>query len=82
MKKSDDTFSNIDDEALNDISDTNKEGEDMQSQAVLKISDDVKIDAYMPKLVAERRSANSDRRINDNFNYKGPARRMNLDRRK
>ena len=82
MKKTDDTFSNKDDETLNEINDTNKEGDVMQSQAVLKISDDVKNDAYMSKLVAERRSANSDRRINDNSNYKGPARRMNIDRRK
>ena len=54
----------------------------MQSQEIIKISDDVKIDACMSKLVAERRSVNSDRRINDGCNYRGPARRMNIDRRK
>ena len=82
MKKSDDTFSSEDDETLNEIGDTNKEGDVMQSQEIIKISDDVKIDACMSKLVAERRSVNSDRRINDGCNYRGPARRMNIDRRK
>ena len=82
MKKSDDTFSSEDDATLIETGDANKEGDIMQSQTFLKISDDVKIDACMSKLVDERRSVNSDRRINDDCNYKGPARRMNIDRRK
>lgn len=82
MKKSDEPFSSKDDNALNDTIDMNKEGDVMQSQQISETSNDVKIDDYMSRLVVERRSANSDRRINDNYNYKGPARRMNIDRRK
>ena len=59
-----------------------KKGDDMQSQECLVINEEVKIDHCLPKLVAERRSIKSERRVNDNYNYMGLARRMNIDRRK
>ena len=82
MKKINDKSSLKEGETLNVISETNKTGDDMQTQACLKISDETKIDDYTSKLVVERRSVNSDRRINNSYDYRGPARRMNIDRRK
>jgi len=82
MKKLNDKSSSTNDETVNVMSETNKIGNDMQDQACLKISEDLKIDDATSKLVIERRSVNSDRRINNNYDYKGPARRMNIDRRK
>jgi len=81
MKKTDDTSSNKDDEKLNDISKDNNQGDVMKSQASLKINDDLKVEGQVSKLSPERRSVNSERRISDGFEYVGPARRMNIDRR-
>ena len=74
--------SSKDDETLNVICETNETGDDMQTQVCLKISDETKIDDYTSKLFIEKRSVNSDRRINNSYDYRGPARRMNIDRRK
>lgn len=54
----------------------------MKTQERIIISNGVKIGDYMPTLVAERRCEKSERRVNDNNYYTGPARRMNIDRRK
>jgi len=58
-----------------------EEGE-MQVETCNQIDDELKVIDSSSKLAAERRSVNSDRRINNGYDYKGPARRMNLDRRK
>ena len=59
-----------------------EKGDDMQSQECLVNSEAAKVDHCLPESVAERRSKKSDRRVNDNYNYMGLARRMNIDRRK
>jgi len=58
------------------------EGDEMQVEACIQINEEIKVSDSSSKLTAERRSVNSDRRINNGYDYKGPARRMNLDRRK
>jgi len=61
---------------------SDEEGDEMQTDTCILIEDDLKVIDASSKLTAERRSVNSDRRINNGHDYKGPARRMNLDRRK
>ena len=58
------------------------EGADMQAEASVQINNEVKTNDGTSKLVVERRSVNSDRRINNNDDYLGSARRMNIDRRR
>lgn len=82
MKKSDDTFPDKGDGALNVNRKSVDEGDVMQTQVSLKNSDDRKVEDNVTNSMSEKRSVNSDRRISDGHNYLGPARRMNLDRRK
>ena len=81
MEKEDSKILNENDE-INLVGNEKNEGEDMQSQTCLKIKENNKEEDSMSSVVSERRSVNSDRRINNTQNYTGPARRMNIDRRK
>lgn len=58
------------------------EDEDMQVEKNLQINNEVKKNNGTSRLFVERRGVNSDRRVNNNDDYLGPARRMNIDRRK
>ena len=58
------------------------EDEDMQAEKSLQINNEVKENNGTSRLFVERRGVNSDRRVNNNDDYLGPARRMNIDRRK
>jgi len=58
------------------------EGEEMVVEASIQINVETKTGDKSSKLNDERRAVNSDRRINNGNDYLGPARRMNLDRRK
>jgi len=82
MTKTDDKNLSKYDKALNAVADINNKGASLKTGTYLQVSYNVKINGYKSKIMAERRSANSDRRNNDINDYKGPARRMNIDRRK
>jgi len=58
------------------------EGEEMHADANIQINVETKTGDNASKISDERRALNSDRRINNGYDYMGPARRMNLDRRK
>lgn len=81
MKKTDDTLPVKGSETLNDINKSLEEGDVMQTNVSLKVSDDRKFEEFVSKTMDEKRSVNSDRRISDGHDYIGPARRMNIDRR-
>ena len=54
----------------------------MPETACVLIKNDAKATAEKSKSNIERRGKNKDRRVSNNNSYKGPARRMTLDRRK
>ncbi|MCW8933600.1 MAG: hypothetical protein OQK98_02640 [Gammaproteobacteria bacterium] len=79
MKKSDDTFSAKDNEVLNVI---NKVNDAVKDETNCKVDIERKDEDYDTKSIAERRGLNNDRRISHGHDYTGPARRMNIDRRR